>query len=78
MPVDTRQEESMKNSEAIAGIVAALCGIVLAIWFAYTVMAPAMSRPQPKSDQQLCEERGCVYVRLRSGPNRCFAKEAFK
>jgi hypothetical protein len=78
MDIDTRDDEKMSNGDAIAALMAALCGLALAAWFAYAVLAPAMSTMKVKSERELCEERGGIYGALRGDKYRCFSKEAFK
>jgi hypothetical protein len=65
--------------DAFAATVAIAAGLLIfgsAAAFVFSI-APHLNMPPVKSSQQLCEERGGVYIKLREGP-RCFSKEAFK
>jgi hypothetical protein len=70
-----------RANDAFAALLAISVGLILftcTVGFVFSI-APQLTMPPPtKSDQQLCEDRGGVYVHLRTGPNRCFSKEAFK
>lgn len=57
------------------GIFTILIGGVV---FIACLVAPGINQPPTKSVQELCEERGGVYVQTYKSKTSCFNKDAFK
>lgn len=73
--MSTGRESDGDGAAAAMGILVA--AISAAVWFGFTA-GGLVSRPPVKSDRELCEDRGGIYVNQHHSKDLCLSKEAFK
>lgn len=63
------------GAAAVFGV--AMAAVMGAAYLAFG-FGSVLTAPPAKSERELCEERGGVYVDMYHRQNRCFSKESFK
>lgn len=70
-----KSENNDAGAEAVMGILVGF--VVVAIYFGFFA-GKFLNMPPVKSDKEMCEERGGVFVTQHHREPLCLAKEAFK